>query len=101
GKRVSRGGKGARDKKKWEEAATKPRGVMCGKWEKNDINRTAGMRRRGPVGPPAEMKRSKPAMTNRKLTVVAPMKASTWLLVSAEMAAASARNAPAISHEPI
>src|SRR5215475_13673506 len=75
--------------------------VMCWKWTKNDIERTASMTKAGAHWRTTAMTRSKPAMTNRKLTAVAAMKARTWLLVRAEIAAASARNAPAISQEPI
>src|SRR6266851_4268556 len=76
------------DTKKTIDGSSSTPSVMCWKCAKNDIERTAAMTR------------STPAMTNRKLTAVAPMKASTWLLVSAETAAASARKAPAMSHEP-
>src|SRR5882762_2334448 len=88
------------DTKKTIDGSSRTPSVMCWKCAKNDIERTASMTKPGAHERTAEMTRSNPAMTNRKLTAVAPMKASTWLLVSAEMAAASARNAPAISHEP-
>ena len=39
-------------------------------------------------------------MTSRNDRMAAPMKAITWLRVSAEMQAAMASSAPAISQEP-
>src|ERR1700719_2688304 len=81
------------DTKKTIDGSSKTPSVMCWKCEKNDIERTASMTKPGAHWRTAEMTRSNPAMTNRKLTAVAPMKANTWLLVRAEMAAASARNA--------
>src|SRR5580704_18286534 len=88
------------DTKKIIDGSSSTPSVMCWKCAKNDIERTASMTKVGAHERTAAMTRSNPAITNRKLTAVAPMKASTWLLVSAEIAAASARNAPAISHEP-
>src|SRR5215471_8100635 len=89
------------DVKKMIDGSSRTPSVMCWKCAKNDIERTASTMNPGAHWRTTEMTRSKPAMTNRKLTAVAPMKASTWLLVSADIAAASARNAPAISQEPI
>src|SRR5579871_1231252 len=89
------------DTKKTIDGSSSTPSVMCWKWTKNDIERTASTMKPGAHWRTIAMTRSKPAMTNRKLTAVAAMKASTWLFVSAEIAAASARNAPAISHEPI
>src|SRR5215471_10484276 len=88
------------DTKKTIDGSSRTPSVMCWKCAKNDIERTASMTKPGAHGRTVAMTRSNPAMTNRKLTAVAPMKASTWLLVRADTAAASARNAPAISHEP-
>src|SRR5271163_2511608 len=90
-----------KDTKKMMEGTSSTPSVMRWKLPRNDIDRTASMITGGAHDRTATRTRSKPAITNRKLTAVAPMKASTWLFDSAEMAAASARNEPAISHEPI
>src|SRR5262249_28264245 len=74
--------------------------VMRWKCPKNDIERTASITMVGAQLRTADVTRSKPATTTRKLTVTEPMNASTWLLVSPEIAAETARNAPAMSHDP-
>src|SRR5207237_1911158 len=89
-----------RDTKKMIDGNSSTPSVMCWKCPKNDIERTVSTTTAGAQGRTAETTRSKPAMTNRKLAVVAPMNASTWLLVSPEIAAESARNAPAMRHDP-
>src|ERR1700678_2820150 len=89
------------DTKKMMDGNSSTPSVMCWNCAKNDIERTASITKAGAHERTAEVTRSNPAITNRKLTAVAPMKARTWLLVSAEIAAASARKAPAISHERI
>src|ERR1700677_2984355 len=80
-----------RDTKKMTDGNSSTPSVMCWNCAKNDIERTASITKAGAQERTDEMTRSNPAITNRKLTAVAPMKASTWLLVSAEIAAASAR----------
>src|SRR6516162_5124330 len=90
-----------KDTKKTIEGSSRTPSVMRWKLPRNDIDRTASMITGGAHERTAANTRSKPAITNRKLTAVAPMKASTWLFDRAEMAAASARNEPAVSQEPI
>src|SRR5437763_10178825 len=89
------------DMKKMIDGSSNTPSVMCWKCPRKDMERTASMMTIGAQERTADMTRSNPAMTNRKLTAVAAMKARTWLLVRPEIAAESARNAPAISQEPI
>src|SRR5262249_59850860 len=63
------------DVKKMIDGSSRTPSVMCWKCAKNDIERTASMRKLGAHGRTAPMTRSNPAMTNRKLTAVAAMKA--------------------------
>src|ERR1700728_1344011 len=87
-----------KDTKKMMEGSSSTPSVMRWKFPRNDIDRTASTITGGAHERTAARTRSKPAITNRKLNAVAPMNASTWLLVSAEMAAARERKEPAITH---
>src|ERR1700739_3288821 len=71
-----------RETKKTMYGSSSTPSVMCWKWLKNDIERTASMRKAGAQERTTEITRSNPAITNRKITAVAAMKARTWLLLS-------------------